>query len=69
MPKNKCSRSFLIKQWISGNSDYSSDSDVVYCQICEKNVKCEKKFQLEQHSKTTVHIRSKENSKNTNSYF
>ncbi|KAJ4437605.1 hypothetical protein ANN_17750 [Periplaneta americana] len=41
-----------------GNSDYSSNGDVVYCQ--EKTVKCEKKFQLEQHSKTTAHLRSKQ---------
>ncbi|KAJ4438041.1 hypothetical protein ANN_13980 [Periplaneta americana] len=33
MPKDKSTKSFLIKQCLSVNSDYSSDGDVVYCQV------------------------------------
>jgi hypothetical protein len=47
---------YLKNQWVSGNSDYATDGVVVYCQVCSKEVKCEKKFQLEQHSRMTAHI-------------
>ncbi|PNF31522.1 hypothetical protein B7P43_G00801 [Cryptotermes secundus] len=58
MPKEKCSSRYLKIWWVSGNSDYSTDSVVVYCQVCAKEVKCEKKFQLEQHS-MNAHITTK----------
>ena len=65
MPKDNNSSAYLKKQWVSGNSDYSTDGVVVYCQVCSKEVKCEKKFQLEQHSRTAAHIAAKERQKNS----
>ncbi|PSN40041.1 hypothetical protein C0J52_22487 [Blattella germanica] len=66
MPKEKNSSAYLKKkQWVPGNSDYSTDGVVVYCQVCSKEVKCEKKFQLEQHSRTAAHIAAKERQKNS----
>ncbi|PSN40278.1 hypothetical protein C0J52_24550 [Blattella germanica] len=34
MPKEKNSSVYLQKEWVSGNSDYSRDGVVVYCQVC-----------------------------------
>jgi hypothetical protein len=58
MPKEKSSRSGLLKQWIQecGNSDYSSDGKVIFYQPCGKQIKCLKQFQLTKHSNTTSHI-------------
>ena len=46
--QKKSYRSGLLKQWIQecGNSDYSSDGKVIFCQPCGKQIKCFKKFQL-----------------------
>ncbi|PSN30524.1 hypothetical protein C0J52_24111 [Blattella germanica] len=60
MPKEKNSSAYLKKQWVSGNTGV-----VVYCQVCSKEVKCEKKFQLEQHSRTAAHIAAKKMQKNS----
>lgn len=65
MPKGKFSKYFLLNEWVSNNSDYSTDGVVVFCQVCSKEVKCQKKFQLDQHSKTATHVRAKEQQKKT----
>lgn len=59
MPKESSSRRVLLKQWILGNADFTSDGNVIFCQPCGKDVKCKKKFQLEQHTKTSAHLAAK----------
>lgn len=35
---------------------FTYDGKILYCQVCEKNVSCAKKFQIDQHIKTGNHI-------------
>lgn len=57
MPKIKASKSILMKSWISQyNEDLITDGQIIYCVVCEKNIPCEKKFQVDQHIKTSGHV-------------
>ncbi|PSN35167.1 hypothetical protein C0J52_23487 [Blattella germanica] len=62
MPKfNKRSKSELLRQWVQhcGPSDYITDGKLIFCQVCNKQIACEKKFQLSQHSTTNQHLAAK----------
>ena len=62
MPKfNKRSKSELLRQWVQdcGPSDYTTDGKLIFCQVCNKQIACEKKFQLSQHSTTNQHLAAK----------
>lgn len=49
----------LINQWIEPyNKDtivFTTDGNVVYCQVCNRQVPCNKKFQITQHVHTSFH--------------
>ena len=38
MPKKKCARNVLLKQWVEGDATLTTDMKVVICQVCNKNV-------------------------------
>ena len=38
MPKEKCVRNVLLKQWVEGDATLTIDEKVVICQVCNKNV-------------------------------
>lgn len=60
MPKIKSSKKNLLNTWISEyNKDLATDGERVYCNICEKNIACDKKFQVDQHIKTASHAAKK----------
>jgi len=60
MPKSKSSCSICCKSFVDvlGNDVFSADSLVVYCYVCEIIVGCEHRFTVEQHLKTTKHLRT-----------
>lgn len=35
---------------------FTYDGKLLYCRVCEKNVSCGKKFQIDQHIKTSLHV-------------
>lgn len=46
-----------IHSWISEHPGvFSYDGDVLFCRICEKTLSCSKKFQIQQHIKTSSHV-------------
>lgn len=60
MPKQRSSVSTLLKQWIAlcNKTDqiiFTTDGVVVFCQLCNKQIVCNKKFQLQQHIDTILH--------------
>lgn len=68
MPKIKSSKSNLLRTWISEYSkDLATDGEIIYCNICEKNIACEKKFQVDQHIKTASHSAKKAKRKESSS--
>ena len=60
MPKDKSCKVVLIRQWIAGNSDLTTDGRIIFCQPCGKQISCDKKFQVDQHLQTQHHIAAKE---------
>jgi Protein of unknown function (DUF 659) len=62
--RTKCLRKNVAKvnctgQWILGDSDFTTDGKVIFCQPCGKQISCDKKFQLTQRIKTNSHVSSK----------
>lgn len=60
MPKHGNTIKHLHSQWISpyNNTDqivFTTDGDVIYCQVCDKRIVCNKKSQVTQHVQTTFH--------------
>nr|CAD7429577.1 unnamed protein product [Timema monikensis] len=60
MPKEKSCRSVLFKQWIGGDRNFTTDGKIMFCQPCSKEVKCEKKYPLEQHKHPAIHMKNSE---------
>lgn len=53
MPPEKKS----VSSWIANYpGTFIYDGNVFYYRFCEKNISCEKKFQIDQHVKTNLHI-------------
>lgn len=42
--------------WIKGISELELSGEKIYCKSCSKIIVCEKKFQVDQHLKTALHI-------------
>ena len=38
MPKEKASKSNLLKQWVIGEEEFTTDGRVILCQCCDKAV-------------------------------
>ncbi|KAF6201672.1 hypothetical protein GE061_004066 [Apolygus lucorum] len=55
MPKFTVSKSALKRKWIAGEKDFSLEGETIFCKPCGKQFNFERKCQLEQHKKTTVH--------------
>lgn len=52
MPQKKS-----VSSWITDfPGTFTYDGNVLYCRVCEKNISCTKKFQIDQHIKTSLHI-------------
>lgn len=71
MPKNNKSLKYLHKQWIdpynkTNDTVFTTDGDIVYCQVCDKKITCNKKSQVTQHVLTTFHKDALIRKKNTN---
>lgn len=53
MPPEKKS----VSSWITDfPGTFTHDGNVLYCRVYEKNISCTKKFQIDQHIKTSLHI-------------
>lgn len=64
MPPIKNSQSSLINAWIKDYSgDFTTDGKIVYCVQCEKNITCTKRFQINQHVNTALHVYNKNKKK------
>ncbi|KAJ4428403.1 hypothetical protein ANN_24423 [Periplaneta americana] len=59
MPKLKTSNSAKLKQFVSeyGDTVFSSDGTILYCNICEVKVSAEKRFTVDQHVNREKHKR------------
>jgi hypothetical protein len=41
MPKPKSTKEALFRQWIKGESNFTTDGKIIFCQLCAKEVsKC-----------------------------
>lgn len=69
MPKCKSSCSIRLKSFVDefGKDVFSTDGTVLYCKVCEIKVGSERRFTVEQHSKTAKHIRTADRQKQTQS--
>ena len=65
MPKVSSSLRTLHKKWISVYPELITDGDIIFCNACMKEVKGDKKFQVEQHISTTTHKNAKRNTTTT----
>jgi len=70
MPKNNKSLKYLHKHWIdpynrTNDTVFTTDGDIVYCQVCDKKITCNKKSQVTQHVLTTFHKDALIRKKNT----
>lgn len=68
MPKTKSNLSSSIIQWVEPyNRDktvFTISGLVVYCQVCDRQVRCNKKFQITQHVSTEFHLKCLKKSSN-----
>lgn len=56
MPKIKATLSSNLNKYVSEHpSVFQTDGVVLFCKICNKAVGCERKFQVDQHLKSTKH--------------
>lgn len=70
MPKTKSNLGSSIIQWVEPyNRDktvFTTSGLVIYCQVCDRQVRCNKKFQITQHVSTEFHLKClKKSSNNT----
>lgn len=64
MPKEKQNDSARLRSYVKKyEPDFTTDGKVLFCTVCEKPVSAEKKFTVEQHIKTTMHINTKRGNK------
>lgn len=57
MPKAKQSLSSRLKYFVElYGSDFKTDGNILYCKICEKAISADKKFAVDQHLKSAVHL-------------
>ncbi|KAL4112236.1 hypothetical protein QTP88_016061 [Uroleucon formosanum] len=68
MPKTKSNLGSSITRWIeSYNRDktvFTTSGLVIYCQVCDRQVRCNKKFQITQHVTTEFHLKCLKKSSN-----
>lgn len=68
MPKTKTNLGSSITQWVEPyNRDktvFTTSGLVVYCQVCDGQVRCNKKFQIRQHGSTEFHLKCLKKSSN-----
>lgn len=55
MPKTKPSTSVMLRMFVKNYEDFSTDGTILFCKCCETNIAATKKFQVDQHVKTTKH--------------
>ncbi|KAL4092191.1 hypothetical protein QTP88_026733 [Uroleucon formosanum] len=68
MPKTKSNLGSSITRWIEPyNRDktvFTTSGLVIYCQVCDRQVRCNKKFQITQHVTTEFHLKCLKKSSN-----
>lgn len=62
MAPTASSLSSKLKSWVQIDSAFTTDGKAVFCQVCDKNIGCSMKSQLEQHLQSNLHTRNKERS-------
>lgn len=50
------SKKLKISLWIKNFPEFEFSGDKVFCKACAKIIVCEKKFQINQHLKTAMHV-------------
>ncbi|KAL4113696.1 hypothetical protein QTP88_017275 [Uroleucon formosanum] len=68
MPKTKSNLGSSITRWLEPyNRDktvFTTSGLVIYCQVCDRQVRCNKKFQITQHVTTEFHLKCLKKSSN-----
>lgn len=68
MPKTKSNLGSSITRWVEPyNRDrtvFTTSGLVIYCQVCDRQVRCNKKFQITQHVTTEFHLKCLKKSSN-----
>lgn len=60
MPKEKRTVSEVLKAYVREFQDFSTDGSVLFCKYCSTVVTATKKYQIQQHLRTTKHSKLKE---------